>query len=196
MLHVFIMRRVRVSDQNEAPQAAADAAPAEAAAETPTHNGAQPEVESQVETQLTELQKQIETFREGWQRERAEFANFKKRIEREKLELYQNATSDVLKSLLPILDDFDRAVDNLPEDLRDHPWVDGVLGIQRKMLRLLEQFNITVVDPTGQPFDPNLHEALGTDESDAEPGTVTATMQKGYLVGERVLRPALVRVAG
>lgn len=185
-----------MSDQNEAPQAAADAAPAEAAAETPAGNGAQPEVESQVDAQLTELQKQIETFREGWQRERAEFANFKKRIEREKLELYQNATSDVLKSLLPILDDFDRAVDNLPDDLRAHPWVDGVLGIQRKMLRLLEQFNITVVDPTGQPFDPNLHEALGTDESDAEAGTVTATMQKGYLVGERVLRPALVRVAG
>lgn len=185
-----------MSDQNEAPQAATDAAPAEAAAEIPTTNGAQPEVESQVETQLTELQKQVETFREGWQRERAEFANFKKRIEREKQELYQNATSDVLKSLLPILDDFDRAVDNLPEDLREHPWVDGVLGIQRKMLRLLEQFNITVVDPTGQPFDPNLHEALGTDESEAEAGTVTATMQKGYLVGERVLRPALVRVAG
>lgn len=179
-----------MSDQNEAPQAAADAAPAEAA-ETPTTNGAQPEVESQ----LMELQKQVESFREGWQRERAEFANFKKRIEREKLDLYQNASSDVIKSLLPVLDDFDRAFDNLPDDLQANPWVDGVAGIQRKMQRLLEQFNITVVDPTGQPFDPNLHEAIGTDESDAETGTVTATMQKGYLVGERVLRPALVRVA-
>jgi len=178
-----------VSDQNEAPQAAVDAAPTEAT--TPTIDGAQSEVESQV----MELQKQVESFREGWQRERAEFTNFKKRIEREKLEMYQHATNDVIKRLLPILDDFDRAFENLPEDLAPHPWVDGIAGIQRKMLRLLEQFNITVVDPTGQAFDPNQHEAIGTDESDAETGTVTKTMQKGYLVGDRVLRPALVRVA-
>ncbi len=68
--------------------------------------------------------------------------------------------------------------------------------IQRKLNKILENYNVTVLDPTGEPFDPNLHEAIGMEDSDdVESGHVTATMQKGYVLGERVLRPALVRVA-
>lgn len=145
---------------------------------------------------LEQLRAQANEYLEGWQRARAEFANYKKRIERDMKESYQNASADVLKDFLPILDDFERALANVPEELQGHPWISGVSMIHRKMNKLLEDYGVTIIEPTGQPFDPNLHEAVGMDdETEAASGTVTATMQKGYLVGERVLRPALVRVA-
>ena len=86
---------------------------------------------------------------------------------------------------------------NVPEDLQGNPWIGGVGMILRKLNKILEDYNVTILDPTGDVFDPNLHEAIGTDEATDEiaAGHVTATMQKGYLLGDRVLRPALVRVA-
>ncbi len=142
------------------------------------------------------LQSQSQEYLDGWQRTRAEFANYKKRVEREMQDSYQSASADVLKGLLPIIDDFDRAIANVPQGLSDEPWVNGVIMIQRKLVKLLDEFGIEPVDPTGQPFDPKLHEAVGMDEaSDVPSGHVTATMQKGYVIGDRVLRPALVRVA-
>lgn len=182
-------RRVRVSEQTDrTPTADAPDAPAEAASSTADAGMDDTAV-------IGELQKQAQAYLEGWQRERAEFANYKKRTDREKLDLYQTASSDVLKNLLPVLDDFERAFSTLPADLKDHAWVNGMTGIQRKMLKLLESFEIATIDPTGQPFDPAQHEAIIMEDSDQPSGTVTVTLQRGYRVGERVLRPALVRVA-
>lgn len=142
------------------------------------------------------LETQSQEYLDGWQRARAEFANYKKRVERDLKDNYQNATGDVLKSLLPVMDDFDRATINVPEDLLGHPWVSGIEMIHRKMSKVLDDFGATVIDPVGEEFDPNLHEAIGQDaDSDMDSGHVTVTMQKGYMVGDRVLRPALVRVA-
>ena len=132
----------------------------------------------------------------GWQRERPEFANFKRRVERERIETYQHASVDVIKQLLPIVDDFERAMANIPEELRDNPWVSGVSLIGRKFERLLEQFSVNAIDPTGQPFNAEQHEAVVMDESETvESGHVIETLQRGYMVGDRVIRPALVRVA-
>lgn len=142
------------------------------------------------------LETQSQEYLDGWQRARAEFANYKKRVERDLKDNYQNATGDVLKSLLPVMDDFDRATINVPDDLLGHPWVSGIEMIHRKMSKVLDDFGATVIDPVGEEFDPNLHEAIGQDaDSDMDSGHVTVTMQKGYMVGDRVLRPALVRVA-
>jgi len=184
-------RRVRVSDQTERTPTDIASAP-ETPAETERTTDAAPLDDTDV---ILQLQKQAQTYLEGWQRERAEFANYKKRMERDKLDLYQTAANDTLKNLLPVLDDFERAFSNLPADLKDNPWVDGMGGVQRKFLKVLETFNVTPINPTGQPFDPTAHEALGTEESDLPTGTVTTTMQRGYRAGERVLRPALVKVA-
>lgn len=184
-------RRVRVSDQTERTPAETASAP-ETPAEADRTTADAPLDDTGV---ILELQKQAQTYLEGWQRERAEFANYKKRMERDKLDLYQTAANDVLKNLLPVLDDLERAFSNLPADLKDNSWVDGMGGVQRKFLKVLETFNVTPIDPTGQPFDPNEHEAIGTDDSELPPGTVTTTMQRGYRAGERVLRPALVKVA-
>jgi molecular chaperone GrpE len=142
------------------------------------------------------LQTQAQEYLEGWQRNRAEFANYKKRIEREMKDTHSNAAGSVLKDILPAIDDFDRAMNNIPDTLKDDKWVGGVGMVLRKFNKILEDYNVTVLDPVGEPFDPNLHEAIGMDDSDSvATGHVTATMQKGYVLGDRVLRPALVRVA-
>jgi molecular chaperone GrpE len=143
------------------------------------------------------LQTQSQEYLEGWQRARAEFTNYKKRVDRDMKDSYQNAAGDVLKSLIPVIDDFDRAMANVPGDLEGNLWISGVEMIQRKLNRILDDFGVTTIDPTGEIFDPSLHEAIGQDaDANVPTGHVTVTMQKGYKVGERVLRPALVRVAG
>jgi len=126
----------------------------------------------------------------------ARVANDEKRIKRKRSEFQQRGSLDTLESLLPVIDDFDRAFENAPEDISDNPWVEGVEMIQRKFEKLLGKYQIEAIDPTGEPFDPDFHDAIGTDDSDkVESGHVTVTLQKGYRAGEHLLRPALVRVA-
>jgi molecular chaperone GrpE len=152
---------------------------------------------AELEKQLAEAQQQAKANFEGWQRERADFSNYKKRVEREMREIQQNATSSTLMALLPVLDDFERAMSNLPEDLKGQPWLEGISAIQRKFQKILDDYGIIMIDPVGEVFDPSRHEALGTDaDTEVESGHVTVTLQKGYASGDRVLRPALVRVAG
>jgi molecular chaperone GrpE len=145
---------------------------------------------------LIEAQKEAQANEDGWQRARAEFSNYKKRIERERAELFQRAALDTLQALLPIIDDFDRAFESVPEALEDDAWIGGVAMIQRKFAGVLEQYEVEAIDPTGEPFDPNLHQAIGAEASDeVESGHVIATLQKSYRAGDAVLRLALVKVA-
>jgi molecular chaperone GrpE len=134
---------------------------------------------------------------DGWQRSRAEFANYKRRTDAERTDLLVNGGADVLKRVLPIVDDFDRAAATLPAELKDQPWVNGVLLVHRKLITLLEQSNVKpiAINP-GDAFDPNLHEAITHEESEQiESGHIISEVQRGYKQGERVLRPAMVRVA-
>ena len=190
-------------DEEEAPLNA-DEAKAEETADEPsdeTADAAAPAAEltqgANLMQALIAAQKEAQSNKEGWQRSQAEFANYKKRVARERSELFQRGSLDALRSLLPVIDDFDRAFENVPEDISENPWIGGVAMIQRKFETLLEKFEIEAIDPAGEPFDPNFHEAIGTDDSDeVESGHVTATLQKGYRAGKIILRPALVRVAG
>ncbi len=146
--------------------------------------------------QLDAARKEAQDFREGWLRERADFANYKKRIENQMKDMRDNAAVEALMTLLPVIDDFERAMANVPDGLKDNPWISGVGGIHRKFTRLLEEKGVTVIDPVGQLFDPTQHEAVMKEDSDkVESGHVTETLQKGYTRGERVLRPAIVKVA-
>jgi molecular chaperone GrpE len=150
-----------------------------------------------VDQQVAAVQAKAQEYLDGWQRARADFVNYKKRMERELKDSREKSMLDTLAEIIPIIDDFERAMTNTPEDLSGQAWFDGITLIQRKLQKLLDDHNILVLDPVGQPFDPNRHEALGTDEdSDLPSGYVTTTLQKGYTSGERVLRPALVRVTG
>ncbi|MBI5566617.1 MAG: nucleotide exchange factor GrpE [Chloroflexi bacterium] len=134
---------------------------------------------------------------DGWQRARAEFANYKRRTDAERIEMNTNAGANVLARVLPIVDDFDRAATTLPVDLKDQPWVNGVLLVHRKLTGLLEQSGVKpIVIAPGDAFDPNLHEAITHEESaDIESGHIIGEVTRGYTLGERVLRPAMVRVA-
>lgn len=145
---------------------------------------------------LIEAQKEAKTNEDGWQRARAEFANYKKRTAKEQSSAFHRGQLDALHSLLTIIDDFDRAFESVPAAISDDPWIGGVAMIQRKFSTLLEQYEVEAIDPTGGPFDPNLHQAIGAEDSDeVESGHVIETLQKGYRAGEHILRLALVKVA-
>jgi molecular chaperone GrpE len=190
-----------IHDEDRVPHQAPDSA-AEAQHEAAQVDGNERQNASEEQEQVVTremyntVQTQAQEYLEGWQRARAEFANYKKRVEREMKDSYGSAAGSVLKDILPVIDDFERAMNNVPEHLQGDPWVGGVGMILRKLNKILEDYNVTVIDPTGEPFDPNRHEAIGMeDSSDMAAGHVTATVQKGYVLGDRILRPALVRVA-
>lgn len=145
---------------------------------------------------LAAAERQTKEYFDGWQRERADFANYKRRVEREISDIKDDARVNTLVALLPVLDDFELAVANLPEDLKGQPWLEGVLAIQRKFRKILDDHGVVAIEPTGEAFDPNLHEAIGMDASgEVESGHISETLQKGYAYGDKVLRPARVRVA-
>ena len=150
-----------------------------------------------LEAQLEEAKAQAAEYLDGWQRARAELANFKKRMEREKAQWEEDIRGEVLSSLLEVLDDFDRAMDNLPDEIADHDWVDGIRLIHRKLWAQLEALGLREIEvEEGQPFDPRFHEAVTHEQSDDhEEGTVIEVLRKGYMINDRVLRHAMVRVA-
>lgn len=146
---------------------------------------------------IVQLKGEVDTNLDGWQRSRAEFNNYRRRTQQQLSDSKQHGAVEALSKILPILDDFERAFDNIPDELADHPWVGGTSLILKNIQKVLDEFNIEVLDPVGEEFDPNLHEAIGMDDdTDYDSGVVTVTLQKGYKSGDKVLRPALVRVAG
>ncbi len=165
------------------------------AIEEPVGEPEEEELEA-VRAELEQTQAQAAEYLDGWQRARAELANYKKRVEAERGELRQSSNEALLLKLLPVVDDFERAFQALPEDLEDIVWVDGFGIIQRKLQSILEGENVTPIEATGQPFDPEWHQAVLQEETSEYPdGYVSEEMQRGYLLGKRVLRPSMVKVA-
>lgn len=133
---------------------------------------------------------------DGWQRSQAEMINYRKRVEREQARIYEDSSARVIIRFLDILDDLDRALANRPEESEGAEWANGIELIYRKLHTILENEGVKPMETNGQIFDPNLHEAISQEESpDHESGQIIEVINKGYLIGERVLRPALVRVA-
>jgi molecular chaperone GrpE len=149
-----------------------------------------------LQNELAETQTKANEYLDGWQRSRAEFMNYKKRVEREQNETYQRAAGNIIKRYLDVLDDLDMAIRNRPVQGDDKVWANGIELIYRKLLNILENEGVTRMKVDGEPFDPNYHEAISMEPSDTVPsGHVTEVLKQGYLIGDRVLRPALVRVA-
>jgi molecular chaperone GrpE len=145
---------------------------------------------------LEKAQAQAAEYLDGWQRSRAEFANYKKRVEAEREEVRRASNEALLLRLLPVVDDFERAFQKIPQEWAASPWVSGISMILRKLQALLESQGVAPIQAAGQPFDPQQHEAVLLEETAEHPdGTVIAEIQRGYRLGERVLRPAQVRVA-
>ena len=149
-----------------------------------------------LQEELSAAEAQAAENLDGWQRAQAEFSNYKKRIARDQEQLFADTRGRVIKRYLEILDDLERALANRPEEGDGLEWAGGIELIYRKFLSLLESEGVVQMDSLGQPFDPSLHEAIAQEESeDYESGTIMEVLQPGYMLGERVLRSAVVRVA-
>ncbi|HEX2194145.1 MAG TPA: nucleotide exchange factor GrpE [Candidatus Limnocylindria bacterium] len=131
----------------------------------------------------------------AWQRSAADFANYRRRTDEEREVVARFANATLIGKLLAVVDDFDRALENVPQDVHEG-WVDGVRLVERKLRAVLESEGVTPIDAVGQPFDPNLHEAVVHEETADHPDNhVIGELQRGYRLHDRILRPALVRVA-
>jgi len=181
---------------------ASDAVEAFNAAETaPAAGQAEPALLSAEE--IEKLQNELEAQRlkaseyfEGWQRERADFSNYKKRVERDQVQMSGSITGSVIKKYLVILDDLERALKARPRDGEGAAWAEGIELICRKLQGILEAEGIQRIQAENEFFDPSRHEAILQEENpEHESGTVIEVLQQGYTLGDRVLRPAQVKVA-
>lgn len=143
------------------------------------------------------LVKERDDYLDQWKRSAAEFINYKKREERMRLDRERSANQRVLKKLLPLLDDFRRGVQHRPEELVENEWVNGILAIERKLWTVLEQEGVTpIAAETGAEFDPNVHEALISQEQEGvEAGQILSELERGYKHGDSILRPSRVIVS-
>jgi molecular chaperone GrpE len=145
--------------------------------------------------ELDEARTRADEATYNWQRSAADFANFKRRTEEDRGLLAQAGTAVLISKLLAVQDDFDRALANVPDEGHEG-WLEGIQLVERKLRSVLESEGVTPIDALGQLFDPNLHEAVVHEPTDAHPdNTVIEELQRGYRLGERVLRPSLVKVA-
>jgi molecular chaperone GrpE len=157
-----------------------------------------PEVDEQaavdvLKRQLEEAQTKLAESLDGWQRSLADFQNYRKRVERDNESLKASMKGDLIKRVLPLLDDLERALQNRPAD---NAWASGIELIVRKFQNILDSEGVKRIDAKGAAFDPAFHEAISHEASDeVESGHVIDIVQNGYMLGERVIRPALVRVA-
>ena len=145
-----------------------------------------------LDEQLAEAVEKADSNYRQWQRTAADFANYKRRIEQERGEAARFASAALVINLLPIYDDLDRAVNSVDAQLAGLNWVQGVMAIQRKFALLMEAMGVKEVSASGEAFDPERHEAVG--QQPGEEGKVLHVVQKGYALGEKVIRPAMVIV--
>ena len=179
-----------IEDVNEAPVEAKEM----------VENGEQSEGHEQVSAEIEALQKQLEETQvkaaenlDGWQRSQAEFINYKNRVQRDREMDYGSMKGDIIKKVLPVLDDLERSLAHRPEG---DSWAAGVELVARKFQAIMENEGVKRIEAVGQPFDPNFHEAISSEPNeDVESGYVIEVVQNGYMLGERVIRPAMVRVA-
>jgi molecular chaperone GrpE len=144
---------------------------------------------------LDETREQSDEHLRGLQRTAADFANYRRRVDEERAGLSQFSNALLIGKLLAVLDDFDRALETVPPGTNE-AWVDGIRLVERKLSALLEAEGVTEIEALGQPFDPNLHEAVVHETTTDHPDNqVIGELQRGYRLRDRVLRPSLVRVA-
>lgn len=157
--------------------------------------GASPSADEEAgspERQLAEEREKAERYLANWQRAQADFINYRRRVEGERADVGRLATAALIINLLPIVDDLERALGSVDAQLAGLTWVDGIRLIYRKFQALLEAAGVSEIRAEGESFDPNLHEAIMYAEG--EDGRVIREVQRGYRLGDRVIRPSMVIV--
>jgi len=159
--------------------------------------GAQKEVDprEQLQAQLEEKTKEAAGYYDQWLRLRAEFENFKKRMEKEKADFLKFGSESLLRAIVPIIDNLDRAIEHGKDISECSPLLEGVKMTQKQFIDTLEKFGLKTFSAQGEIFNPEQHEALYHEESDQEPNRVIGEIEKGYLFHDRLLRPAKVIVS-
>jgi len=144
-----------------------------------------------------DLKAQSAEYLDSLQRERASFANYKKRVDQDNLLVYDNALADLIKVFLPVVDDLERAMKNRPSDPEADPWISGIGLILQKLMKTLDARGVSALDvQPGDDFDPAFQEAVTHEENpEYSDSQVIEVVQTGYKLKDRVIRPALVRVA-
>ncbi len=186
--------------QEEAgPQAAEASAEATGASSTDAPSADAPSIEEEpqdaegLRARLEEEKAKAQGYLEKWQRAAADFQNHKRRVEQERSEVGRLANVSLVLNLLPLVDDIERALGTVDAKLAGLTWIDGIWLIYRKFQAVLESAGVKEIPAAeGQPFDPQVHEAIS--EAPGEEGKVVSVVQKGYKLGERVIRPTMVIV--
>lgn len=173
---------------------AAEGAPA---AEKPAEKPEKPEkTVAELEAKIASLEQARKETWDRYLRSAADLENLRKRTKRELDDARQDAKTKTLKEMLPVVDNLERAIEHAAKDTATNPIVEGVQLVLRQFQTAFERLDVVAVDAQDKPFDPNLHEAISQQESEtAAPGTIVQVLQRGYKIGERLLRPALVVVA-
>jgi molecular chaperone GrpE len=153
---------------------------------------AAPEGTENLEKELAEAKKKAEEYLANWQRAQADFINYKRRAEQDRLEFNKFANANLCCSILPVVDDLERAINAIPEEYAKSDWVEGVKLVERKFKTILEGQGVKPICALGMDFDPNLHEAIRQEKG--KEGMVIGELQKGYTLNDKLLRPARVVV--
>lgn len=150
-----------------------------------------------LEKEIESLQAELESQKDGWLRTRADFDNYKKRVQRDAARTHQDTLADILKIFLVVVDDIERALKNKPEDKAVEGWVNGIELIHQKLLTQINNQGVEqLATAPGDEFDPNLHEAITQEEDpNYKDGQIIEVIQPGYRISDRIIRPAMVRVA-
>lgn len=152
----------------------------------------EPDDPEALRARLAEERDKAQSYLANWQRAAADFQNFKRRVEQERQDSSRLATASLIMNLLPVVDDLERALNSVDVHLAGLTWIDGIWLIYRKLQMVLERAGVAEIEADGRPFDPAVHEAIS--QADGEEGKVIAVVQKGYKLGDRVLRPSMVIV--
>jgi molecular chaperone GrpE len=140
------------------------------------------------------LQQQIAELTEALQRERADAMNIRRRHDEQIAGLKTAVTSNVIEQLLPIIDNFERALKHVPKELEKNDYIKGVNAIVKQFEKTLGDMGVSKIKTVGEVFDPNLHEAVSVDDGDGDQEIVSEELQSGFLVGDQVIRHAMVKV--
>ena len=153
--------------------------------------GAQDDIQP-LQTQVQELTERTDRLLANWQRAQADLANYRRQVEREREELVNAANAALARDLLLVLDDLERAMTSVAEQLRGFTWVDGIWLIEKKLQAIMGAHGLEEIKAEGEPFDPHVHQSVA--EAEGQAGKVVAVVQRGYTLRGRLIRPALVTV--
>lgn len=146
------------------------------------------------EKKIAELEQAVDQLTADLQRTQADFTNFKRRTEQERASIADFGREDMIVKLLPVIDNLERALNHIPKELTDNDWAKGIQSIGKQLSSQLEKIGVTKIPATGQEFNPELHEAIQMEEGEGDKEVVTEELQPGYMLGDNVIRHAMVKV--